>query len=326
MARYRKLEARVWADAKFRGLSPQQPSGQTLWLYLLLGPQTESVPGLFSAGEAALAEALGWGLEDFRRCWSEIERQGMAKADWAARVVWVPNALRYNEPASPNVVRSWPVVLEAIPECALKAEACAALAAQLAAKGDPAWSKAAREAFGEAFGEALPESRTRTIPPNPPSGGGGGDAREEKKQEKRPILAPCDRPELVQAAERVIAHYLRVVRPSWIGKAPARPLVMTLLDEGRSEEQLCHAADGYAAACNKAEREPKARQAAKTFFSPDGEYADFLDYQPPPPTPRPQALPLPKFTPSPEALEMLRNRKRIDPIPNGYVDPKTAGV
>jgi len=123
MSRYRKVHVRVWGDEKFRSLSAPKPNGQTLWFFLMTGPHTGPIPGLFSAGEAALAESLGWTLKGFRRAWQEIESKGMAKADWTNRVIWLPNAIRYNPPESPNVVASWRAALDEIPDCELKNEA-----------------------------------------------------------------------------------------------------------------------------------------------------------------------------------------------------------
>jgi hypothetical protein len=36
MARYRKVDPRMWGDAKFRALSQD---GQRVWFYLLTGPE-----------------------------------------------------------------------------------------------------------------------------------------------------------------------------------------------------------------------------------------------------------------------------------------------
>jgi hypothetical protein len=130
-------------DEKFRKLSKPQPNGQSLWLYLITGPHTTAVPGLFSIGEAALAEALGWGLRDFRRCWSELAVLEMAEADWDARVVWLRRAPEHNPPESPNVVKAWRKVLPDIPECDLKAKAVGNLKAFL-----EGFDKGFREAFG----------------------------------------------------------------------------------------------------------------------------------------------------------------------------------
>lgn len=150
MARYRKLDLRTWNDQKFRELSPLLPSGQSLWLYLVLGPQTSNLPGLFEASEVSMADRLGWSLEDFRKAFGEAFAKGMAKADWRARLVWLPNAPEYNRPESPNVVISWGSTFDELPECPLKWDAFQSLKAF--AKGLP---KAFQEAFGKGFAKAM---------------------------------------------------------------------------------------------------------------------------------------------------------------------------
>lgn len=123
MSRYRKVEVKTYGDEKFRRLTPLLPSGQALWLYLITGPHTTAIPGLFRAGRAGLAEEMGWTQEAFDKAFAEVFAEGMAKADWTHRVVWLPNSLKHNKPASPNVVKFWVAELELIPECELKREA-----------------------------------------------------------------------------------------------------------------------------------------------------------------------------------------------------------
>jgi hypothetical protein len=79
---YRRITVRMWGDAKFRELSPLPPSGQSLWMVLLTGEQTDIIPGLFRIGEAAFAEQLGWSLEAFRKAFQEVSAKGMVEADW----------------------------------------------------------------------------------------------------------------------------------------------------------------------------------------------------------------------------------------------------
>jgi hypothetical protein len=137
----------MYADSSYRALSKPQPNGQSLWVYLLTGPHTTSIPGLSTAGEAAMAEALGWPLEGFRYAFGEVLAKGMAKADWEARVVWVPKAVKYNPPESINVVKSWAKAWEEIPDCALKVTAFTTLKAFM--EGMP-------DAFRYAFMHAIP--------------------------------------------------------------------------------------------------------------------------------------------------------------------------
>lgn len=117
---YRRISVRMYADGKYQALSKPGPSGQALWWYLLTGPHTNLIPGLFTAGRAGLAEALGWEQPDFDACWDEISTQKIASADWKARVVWIPKAIEHNKPASPSVVVGWRRHWPLIPECNLK--------------------------------------------------------------------------------------------------------------------------------------------------------------------------------------------------------------
>src|SRR5665213_3888932 len=114
MSRYRKIEVKMWGDAKFCKLSPMPPSGKALWIYLVTGPFTSVIPGLFSAGHAAMAETLGWPLDVFDHLLDEIQGLGMVEVDLQARVVWLPNAIKHNRPESLNVVKAWASALDLI--------------------------------------------------------------------------------------------------------------------------------------------------------------------------------------------------------------------
>ncbi|MBX3708214.1 MAG: hypothetical protein KIT56_00895 [Gammaproteobacteria bacterium] len=118
--RYRTLDVRLWGDERFRELSPLKPSGQALFLYLLTNPNTTSIPGLYRAGAAGMAEELGWTTEGFHEAFREIIQQGLVNADFGSRVIFIPNAIKYNKPQSPNVIKSWASHWDEIPECNLK--------------------------------------------------------------------------------------------------------------------------------------------------------------------------------------------------------------
>jgi hypothetical protein len=113
---YRRISVRLWADERFRQLSPLQPSAQTLWLYLLTGPHTTAIPGAFQCGRAAMAEALGWSRVAFDRCMDEILDAGLAEYEHSTRLWFVPRAIRHNPPANPNVVKSWRSAWLLLPE------------------------------------------------------------------------------------------------------------------------------------------------------------------------------------------------------------------
>jgi len=191
MARYRKIDVRVWVDQKFCDLSPLPPCGQALWLYLLTNPDTTSIPGLFRAGEAAMAEALGWPLKAFREAFLEVSRKGMAKANWEARVVWIPKAIEYNKPESPNVVKGWATYWDEIPECDLKEQAYQTLITYM--KG---LSKGYQEAF-----------KAIRKPSKKPSGKPFGKTRpiqEQEQEYKKLSLSARAREEIVDNPQTLI--------------------------------------------------------------------------------------------------------------------------
>ena len=59
----------------------------------------------------------------FHRALKEVITQGLVKADLKARVIFIGNAIKYNNPPSPNVARSWAVHWDGTPECPLKNKA-----------------------------------------------------------------------------------------------------------------------------------------------------------------------------------------------------------
>ncbi|MBV8802051.1 MAG: hypothetical protein JO131_03630 [Gammaproteobacteria bacterium] len=54
-----------------------------------------------------MAEELGWATEGFQQAFQEVIDQGLVKADFESRVIFIPNAIKYNKPQSPNVIKSW---------------------------------------------------------------------------------------------------------------------------------------------------------------------------------------------------------------------------
>lgn len=153
---YRKIYPKMWNSKDFLALSNSVPCGRYLWFYLLTNPDTTNIPGIYRAGLAQMSEVLKWPVEGFLESFAELFRQGLAKADWEARVVWVPMAVYYDEPANPNIVKSWGKLWELIPESPLKDEAHNALGAYCRKRGK-AFHGAFVKALGEPLGEPLPE-------------------------------------------------------------------------------------------------------------------------------------------------------------------------
>lgn len=181
MSRYRKIEVRTWSDEKFRELSAIPPSGQGLWFFLLTGPHTTAIPGLFRAGRAAMAEELNWEQEAFDEAFREVSDQGMAKADFKAKLVWLPKAIQHNKPESPNVVRGWRVELDLLPECDLKREAIEGIREALEIAGS---------SYVEAFDEVISTKKKEPAKPlAKPSAKTMPNQEQEQEQDKEEAKA-----------------------------------------------------------------------------------------------------------------------------------------
>jgi hypothetical protein len=117
--RYSRISRRMWGDDKFRALSAPTANAQDLWIYLLTGSHCGRIPGLFVLGPLYLAERLRWSVEDTHRCFQEILDQGLAQWDPVTLLCWLPNAVRHNEPANPNVLLGRADEWRGMPECRL---------------------------------------------------------------------------------------------------------------------------------------------------------------------------------------------------------------
>lgn len=167
MARFRKIDPRIWNDEKFRGLSD---AGKLAFLFLLTHPHMTAL-GAMRATLAGLAEELGWQTEAFREAFREALAKGMADHDSEACLIALPNFIRYNGPESPNVVKAWVGSLDLLPECSLKTRVIAR-------------AKAFAEALPKAFREALPEAFAKTYPKSMPY------QEQEQEQEQELSKAP----------------------------------------------------------------------------------------------------------------------------------------
>ena len=147
MARYRKIDCRIWNDAKFRSLSDH---GKLVFLMLLTHPGMTAL-GAMRATISGLAEELGWSTEAFREAFLEASSKGMVEHDPEASLIALPNFVKYNAPESPNVVRAWVGAIDLLPECALKTRVVAS------ARGFvQGMTEGYRKAFAEAFAKAMP--------------------------------------------------------------------------------------------------------------------------------------------------------------------------
>lgn len=116
MSKYRKIDTKIWNDAKFRALSDD---GQMIFLLFLTHPSMTAI-GALPATVPGMAHTKKWSVERFRKGFAELLSNGMAKADEDAGLIYLPNFLKYNQPENPNVVKAWAGGVDMLPECELK--------------------------------------------------------------------------------------------------------------------------------------------------------------------------------------------------------------
>lgn len=250
-ARYRRVSIEMYADQKFCELSPQPPSGQGLWIYLLTGPFSTLIPGVCVGGEAGISEALRWPLRAFRRAFTEIASRGMARADWSARVVFLPKALGHNLPQSPSVVTGWRQAWAEVPACELKTQAALTIRTILGGMGE-GYQRAFEEfalrrstdlTNSQAASQPNPQPGPQPVrqpgphqdqdqdqdpPPTPLTGGDRvrpGDPRRAHPLDERVVLAGWS----IAACDRFLESYPQkqgrfAAKQAWIRLNPDEPL------------------------------------------------------------------------------------------------------
>jgi uncharacterized phage protein (TIGR02220 family) len=140
---YRKVETSLWTDSDYRALSKPKPNARTLWMYLLCGQRTTTIPGVVLARPAVMADDLEWPVSGWRKAMDEIAGRGMAKHDPEVGLVVLTKALLHrgtpretSKPNSPNAMKSWVSAFRDLPDCSLKADLGVTLDAFVSACGE----------------------------------------------------------------------------------------------------------------------------------------------------------------------------------------------
>lgn len=114
MARYKKIDVRIWNDAKFNALSSD---AQLIFLYLLTSPQTTML-GAVPVDKHTVSRILKFDDIRYGIGYKQLSEYGMLEYDEAG-IFWIKNFLKYNPPENPKVVISWSSLLDLFPECQL---------------------------------------------------------------------------------------------------------------------------------------------------------------------------------------------------------------
>ena len=115
MGRFRRVEVRIWRDAKFRGLTDE---AKLLWLRLLTDPGLTTY-GAIATCWSGLAEDLGWPVKRVSERVSELVSCGMIKACQNAGLIVLWNYVKYNPPANEKMIIGWNASAKEMPECEL---------------------------------------------------------------------------------------------------------------------------------------------------------------------------------------------------------------
>ena len=119
MARYRKIDTRIWNDRKFRELDDKS---KLAFFLVLTHPDTNQL-GMLRSRSAALAMELGWHPDAMSDAILTLCRMGMLMVDDKAGFIFIPNFLKYNPPNGPNAVKGWSGLIDLMPECDLLSRA-----------------------------------------------------------------------------------------------------------------------------------------------------------------------------------------------------------
>lgn len=114
MARYKKIDVRIWNDAKFNALSSD---AQLIFLYLLTSPQTTML-GAVPVDKHTVSRILKFDDIRYDIGYKQLSEYGMLEYDEAG-IFWIKNFLKYNPPENPKVVISYASLLDLFPECPL---------------------------------------------------------------------------------------------------------------------------------------------------------------------------------------------------------------
>ena len=157
MARYRKIDPRIWNDEKFNELSLR---AKLIFLFILTHP-SQTFLGAFRATREGLAIELGIPQEGFAEGFAEpfdeLLSKGLIMYSQKVKTVYAPNFLKYNFPDNPNQVRGFDVALDFIPEGDLLRFVLWNSARIVHESQRDSFIKALPKPFADGFEEGLPE-------------------------------------------------------------------------------------------------------------------------------------------------------------------------
>lgn len=175
MARYRKIDPRIWNDAKFCSFSER---GKLLFFYVLTHPNMTMI-GMLRATPEGLFSELGFDASDCQADWQAVCEAGVVQVAKQG-LIRLPNFLKYNEPESPSVVKSWASCFDLLPECDLLNDAKRDIESYLIQKGK-SWIEAYRGTKKQPNGQTSRQA-------------GGQTARHQEQEQEQDIRNTKEKP------------------------------------------------------------------------------------------------------------------------------------
>ncbi len=225
--RYHLVFTRVWSNPDFRA---RTPDARDAWIYLLTSPH-RTTEGLFRLPIPLAAYDLQWTTERTALAFSELEQAGFIALDHDAALVWLVNAVAWNNPRGPKQVQGAVNALAEVPPSALRslylarcrqanADLADAIAAQLG------WAEYPIETVSEGLPYpsdcSFSTSTSTSSPPSPPAATDDGP--------------PPPDSELVALADQVVQAALQ--DPTALADAAHRQAVAEVLAVGHPPSAL----------------------------------------------------------------------------------------
>ena len=254
---YRKVDFDINGDERFRELSPQPPSGQGLFIQLLIGKHTTMLPGIITARPAEVFASLDWPIDaralaakgspepSSEPSWegyaqgcphgaaamAELVGLGMAEVDDRAGLIYLPNGLKRNPPPSPNHLTAWAKEWSRVPRCRLKQQIFDEWRGFFDSYGK-VYAEAFAEPYEEGSQEGSPKSGSRKQEAGTELHGSSGARRPSRSGREaigRAVDAGAKRraPEVPQEALDVAAYLLAAIRSHNPGHAATDAQVRT---------------------------------------------------------------------------------------------------
>jgi hypothetical protein len=143
MSRYRNIHCLIWNDDKFPFLSSD---AKLVFFHILTTPFSTPF-GCYKAGKSALEEESRMDPKGYAKGFRECFEKGIIKYDEQFHLIFIPNHMKYNPPANPNVVRNWGKLFDELPKSELLIDAYSAIERVCEGLG-----KGFHEAFQKGFG------------------------------------------------------------------------------------------------------------------------------------------------------------------------------